>query len=458
MSPVSKKTNLTLITNTAGTLTWGHGPLFTNGQVAKCRASFIGGNDAAEKMYLNGQYTLDLIPQGTLAEGFRAAQAGIGGFYTLAGYGTVRTEGTFDMRCKSKTSGAIKSPKKETREFNGKQYLLEEPLYGDFAIVKAYCADKYGNLRYRKTARNFNPDIAGAARVTIAEVEEIVDEIPADRIHTPGWLVDRVFKADINTKKIEFLKTREPKKDSKAAPKDAKAAPAKEVKDAKKSDKPDPKAIKRNRIVKRACKELNQGMYCNLGIGIPGMAANMVMGKIDVNLQGENGIIGIGPYPLKEEVDCDITNASKETISPVKGVSYIRSSDSFGLIRGRQLHLTMLGGMQVSQDGDLANWIVPGAKVTGMGGAMDLVSSGTKVVVTMEHCDPKGNPKVMDKCSLPLTGKGCVSTVITDMGVFEFKNGKMLLTEIAADTTLEILKKKTSGKFEVVPDLKIMED
>ncbi len=171
--------DLTLITNAAA---GGHSQLLTNGQVSKYITTFVGGNDVAEKMYWNGQYILDLIPQGTLAEGFRAAQAGIGGFYTLAGYGTVRTEGTFDIKCMTKTSPAITCTKKETREFNGRQYLLEQPHHGDFSIIKAYISDRKGNLRYRKTARNFNPDIAGASQVTIAEVEHIVDEIPPERI------------------------------------------------------------------------------------------------------------------------------------------------------------------------------------------------------------------------------------------------------------------------------------
>ncbi len=154
-----------------------------------------------------------------------------------------------------------------------------------------------------------------------------------------------------------------------------------------------------------------------MGVGIPSLLSNLVIGKVDVDLQSENGIVGMGPYPKEHEVDADLINAGKETITPKEGHSYTRSSETFGMIRGQHLHSTMLGGMQVSETGDLSNWLVPGAKIKGMGGAMDLVSSGAKVIITMEHFSQSGKPKVLKKNTLPLTGKGVVSRLITELVV-----------------------------------------
>ena len=215
------------------------------------------------------------------------------------------------------------------------------------------------------------------------------------------------------------------------------------------------KLVKRQRIAKRAAEELTDGIYCNLGIGMPEMIADLIQENINAKLHGENGIIGLGPHAYNKEIDPDLTNASKEPVTAFKGHCFTRSSDSFGIIRGNHLHMTILGGMQVSEKGDLANWLIPGEKIIGMGGAMDLVNSGSRVVVTMEHCNSKGNTKVVKACTLPLTGRKCVSMVITDMGVFEFKNEQMYLTEIFSDPTLEEIKMNTTASFEVASNLKI---
>ncbi len=396
--------NIRIVSNIAGVSDWGIGLLLKDHQVVEMNASYVGENPVFEKQYLTGGINLNMIPQGTLAERCRIGSAGIPAAYVKAGVGTYVETGGFPMRMGPPNGKSIieVSRPKEKRNFDGRDYLLEEGINVDFTMVRAYQVDKWGNLRFRKTARNFNPDMAGIGKVTMVEADNIVDEIPAEKIHLPGCFIDRVYKSPHAYHKIERLKFRD-------------AAPAgdKKKKTAKKAE--EAKDAKRLRIAKRAVKELTDGMYCNLGIGIPVTVANTVMGKVDVDLQGENGIVGMGPYPLRGKQDADIINAGKEVITEAIGHSHNRSSCAFGMMRGQHLHMTMLGSLQVSEDGDIANWIIPGKKVKGMGGAMDLVSCGSRVVVVMEHVGPGGAAKFVPKCTIPLTGKQCTSQLITDM-------------------------------------------
>ena len=200
-------------------------------------------------------------------------------------------------------------------------------------------------------------------------------------------------------------------------------------------------------IAKRIAQEVQDGTYVNLGIGIPTLVANYIPEGMEVELQSENGILGMGPFPFEGEEDADLINAGKQTVTLRDGSSIFDSAMSFGMIRAQKVDLTILGAMEVSENGDIANWEVPGKMVKGMGGAMDLVASAKNIIVAMQHCDKAGNSKLLPQCSLPLTGIHCIKKVVTDLGVFDIRDGAFHLVELAPDVTLEEVIAKTAGKL-----------
>lgn len=398
---------LTFIGNNTGEAGIGGGRLLRNGQLKKMIGSFFTSNPDAVKAAQTGEVDYELLPQGTLAEAIRAGGAGIGGFYTPTSAGTLIAEG------------------RETKIIDGEEQVFIKGIRGNVAFIRAWRADTAGNLQYRMTENNFNKAMATAADLVIAEVEEIVavGEIAPEFVHTPGCFVDYLVEAKITLEDLGSSAS---------------------VSTSKKVDE------SRMNMAKRALAELKKGDVVNLGIGIPTLVADLITDEHGIILHTENGMLGVGPVPSDGGGAMDYpVNAGKIPVTALKGSSYFDSSDSFAMIRGGHVDTAIMGGLEVDELGNLANWAVPGKPLLGVGGAMDLAKGAKRLIITMTHTNPDGSSKIVPKCVLPLTASAVVDLVITDLAVFSFNEGQLTLIEIMPGSSLEEIKLKTTAQFSV---------
>ncbi|HEX8328390.1 MAG TPA: 3-oxoacid CoA-transferase [Hymenobacter sp.] len=398
--------NLTFIGNNVGEPGIGGGRLLRNGQIRKMVGSFFTSNPDAVKAAQSGAVEYELLPQGSLAEAIRAGGAGIGGFYTPTAAGTLIAEG------------------QETKLLDGVEQVFVKGIRGNVAFIRAWRADTAGNLTYRLTEQNFNRAMATAADLVVAEVEEIVPvgALDPNQIHTPGCFVDYLVLAHLTAEDLG----------SSAA-----------VGTAKRVDEP------RLNMARRALAELRPGDVVNLGIGIPTLVADLITPAHGLLLHTENGMLGVGPAPADGGGAMHYpVNAGKIPVTALPGSSYFDSAESFGMIRGRHVDAAIMGGLEVDEAANLANWAVPGKPLLGVGGAMDLASGAKKLIITLTHTNPDGSSKIVPACALPVTAYGAVDLVITELAVFAYEQGRLILTELMPGATLEEVRAKTSAHFE----------
>ncbi len=398
--------------------------LAENKQVKKLIAAFSvrpGTPTASEEQIGTGEMAVELVPQGILVERCRAGGAGIPAFYSPTSVGTAIADG------------------KEIRNFDGKPHVLEHAIHVDYAFLRGYRADRLGNVQFRGGSQNFNPSFAKAARVAIVEVDEIVEagEIPPELINLPGIFVSRVVKT---TQTVDGKAWRRPERRPSDKPRLYNGKPA----------------LTRAGIAKRAAALVKDGTYVNLGVGIPTMVSNYLQ-KRDVILHAENGVLGYGEMVTGDDVDPDNYNAAGQFISLKPGASFFDSVTSFEMARGGRIDTVILGAYEVDETGSVANWSTADAKRGGIGGAMDLLSGKGDLIIVMEHTDSKGRPKLRRACTYPLTGKGCVSYVVTDLALLHWQQGRFVLQEVAPGFTAAEVMDLTEMKMTAAGEVRTME-
>jgi 3-oxoacid CoA-transferase len=399
--------------------------LAENKQVKKLIAAFSvrpGTPTASEDQIAAGEMAVELVPQGILVERCRAGGAGIPAFYSPTSVGTALTEG------------------REIRDFDGKPHVLEYAIHVDYAFLRGYRADRLGNVQFRGGSQNFNPSFAKAARVAIVEVDEIVEPggIPPELIDLPGIFVARVVKT---TQAVDGKAWRRPERRPSDQPRLYNGKPG----------------LTRTGIAKRAAALVKDGTYVNLGVGIPTMVSNYLQSR-DVILHAENGVLGYGEMVTSEnEIDPDIYNAAGQFVSLKPGASFFDSVTSFEMARGGRIDTVILGAYEVDRHGSVANWSTSDAKRGGIGGAMDLLSGKGELIIVMEHSDSKGRPKLRQECTYPLTGKACVSYVVTDLALLHWQDGRFVLQEVAPGFTAREVMDLTEMEVFAGPDVGVMD-
>ena len=397
--------NLTFIGNNTGEPGLGGDRLLKNRQLKKIIGSFFTSNPNAVRMAQSGEVEYELLPQGTLAEAIRAGGAGIGGFYTATSAGTLIAKG------------------RKTMVIDGQKQVFIKGIRGNVAFIRAWRADTAGNLQYRMTEQNFNKAMATAADLVIAEVEHIVavGDIAPEDVHTQGCYIDYLVQAHTSLEDLGSSAS---------------------VSSSKKVDE------SRMNMARRAFAELKKGDVVNLGIGIPTLVADLIRSEDGIILHTENGMLGVGPAPTDGGGAMDYpVNAGKIPVTALAGSSYFDSADSFAMIRGGHIDVAIMGGLEVDEKANLANWAVPNKPLLGVGGAMDLASGAKRLIITMTHTNPDGSSKVVPRCTLPLTASDVVDMIITDLAVFTYENSKLTLIELLPNATLEDVRRKTTAKF-----------
>ena len=397
--------DLTYVGNNVGEPGLGGGRLLRNGQIARAIGSFFTSNPEAVAAAQDGRMQVELLPQGTLGEAIRAGGAGLGGFYTPTSAGTPLAEG------------------RETKVIDGVEMVFVKPIRGDVSLIRAWRADTAGNLQYRMTENNFNQAAATASPLVIAEVEEIVPvgTLDPNAIHTPGCFVDYLVQAHTSEEDL--------------------GSSASVATSAKKVD------AARMAMAQAVLDELKPGEVVNLGIGIPTLVADLITPESGIIMHTENGMLGVGPAPESGGALDYPVNAGKIPVTALPGASYFDSAASFGMIRGGHVDVAVMGGLEVDQNGNLANWAVPGKPLLGVGGAMDLATGAKRLIVTMTHCDRDGNSKVKKQCTLPLTAKGVVDILVTDRAVFHFTDSGLVLKKVMPDFTKDDIRASTEAEY-----------
>ncbi|MBV9595253.1 MAG: 3-oxoacid CoA-transferase subunit B [Chloroflexi bacterium] len=412
--------NLTVVSNG-----FPHQPLAEKRQVKKFIGAFGGSvyrrAAASEEQIRNGELEFEPSPQGIFTERLRAGAGGIAAFFSPVGAHTVVANN------------------KERRTIDGREYILETALRPDFGLIRAEKADELGNLTGIGSTLNFHPSMAAASKVTIAEVDEIVPAgaIAPEDVKIPGIFVDRLVLHD---------KSRDEQSD----------AEERERRQRRVITNTKPLGLDQDQMAMRASLLLKPGQYVNLGMGIPTRVANYITGDSGVMLHAENGILGYGPQPSEDEYRWQYFNAQGQAVTVLPGGAVFDSFGAFTMARGGHLDVVILGGLQVSANGDLANWWAPHMAAGGMGGAMDLCTNVPELIVIMDHTTREGEKKILNECTYPLTAPRCVTRIVTDLAYIDMKDGHLILRELAPGVSVDYVQERTEPRLVIAPDLREM--